>query len=306
MAVVWYGNANATTGQEKNMTQKQRSIRATVIGLVGTILTVCGGLAGAAITGAVTIYQTERQMQQVAVASSGGEQALSIDGGGIFVSRQEAAALDPELYFVDLDHGLALRRSLPGWGALEELTVAEQMSEGGAAASADPSLDEQPVYRIRYGQPIEIQADRETLVNGQPVPDEAVEVLEYLYGPEPWTLPYYSEVIVNIFDRSVVEALGMNDLPDFMLMAVPFSGGRANRLIAEEDRGFMVVQTSATYERARMAGQEKAFTRENWVLFAEAEAAYYIVEIVYIPQSDQPVQIWEDLQVYMDSFRVIR
>ena len=67
----------------------------------------------------------------------------------------------------------------------------------------------------------------------------------------------------------------------------------------------MVVQSSATYEGVRMAGKQAVITVEDWLLFAETEDAYYVVEIAYTPQSGQSVQVWEDLQAYMDSFRVI-
>ena len=54
-----------------------------------------------------------------------------------------------------------------------------------------------------------------------------------------------------------------------------------------------------------MAGETATFTLETWLLITEVEDAYYTVEIAYTPQSGQSVQVWDDLQVYMDSFRVI-
>lgn len=285
--------------------KKPAATRVAVIGLIGTVLTVCSGLAGAIVSGTLTIYQVERQIQQVALAPPGGERALTIDTEGISISRQQAAALDPESYFVDLDHGLAIHRPLTGWSELEELTVAEQLTEAGAI-TLTPQVSEQPVYRIRYGEPIEIQSDRQTLVNGQSVPEHRLDALEQLYGPPPWTQPYYSQVVVNVFEKSVIKELGIKNLADLLFLSVQFSGGQINHLIAEEGSDFMMVQASATYENVRMAGETATFTLETWLLIAEAEDAYYTVEIAYTPQSGQSVQVWDDLQVYMDSFRVIQ
>jgi hypothetical protein len=285
--------------------QKSPAMRGAVIGLVGTILTVCGGLTGAGISAAAKIYQIERETQQVNLAPSASEQALSIDTGTIFISRQQAAALDPESYFVDLDLGLVIRRPLPGWDEPERLTVGEVLAEEGAATPSPP-LSEQPIYRIRYGEPVVMQSDRHMLVNGLPLTREWLDILVRLYGPEPWTISYYSQVTINVFDRSVVEELGINDLPDLLLTLVSFSGSRVNRLIAEDESNFMVVQSSATYEDVKVAGKSETVIKEAWFLVAETEDAYYTVEITYLPLSGQSVQVWEDLQAYMDSFRVIR
>jgi hypothetical protein len=282
--------------------EKPAAVRAALIGLVGTVVTVCSGLGGALISGAATIYQVERDRQKVALAAPEGDQALTVDAGSIFISRQEAASLDADRYFVDLDHGVAIRRPLPDWGALEELTVGEQLAEGSAQCLA---LCDQPVYRIRYGTPIEVQADAQTLINGEPLTDEQLAALEGLYGPPPWTTPYYSQVLVNVFDKSA-EGIYLKGLPDLVLLTVHFSAGRVNRLVAEENSDFIITQSSATYDRIRMQGEMTSFTLESWVLFAEGEDAYYVIEISFTPQSGQPLRVWEDLQTYMDTFRAVQ
>jgi hypothetical protein len=164
---------------------------------------------------------------------------------------------------------------------------------------------DQPVYRIRYGTPIEIQADSQTLVNGKPIPDEWLTALEKLYGPPPWTYFYYSQVLVNVFDKST-EEIRLKGLPDLVLLTTHFSAARVNRLIAEENSDFIITQSSAAYDQIRMQGQMTSFTLESWVLFTEGEDAYYVVEISFTPQSGQPLQVWEDLQTYMDSFRAVQ
>jgi len=277
--------------------------QAALLGLIGTMITVCGGLGGALLSGVVTIYEVERNREKVALAAPEGDQALTVDAGSIFISRQQAAALDADRYFVDLDHGIAIRRPLPDWGELEELTVEEQLAESGAQCFG---LCDQPVYRIRYGTPLEIQSDPQTLVNGKPIPDKWLAALEKLYGPPPWTAPYYSQVIVNVFDKSAEEQMRIKGLPDLVLLTTHFSAARVNRLIAEENSDFIITQSSATYDRIRMQGQTASFTLESWVLFAEGKAAYYVVEISFTPQSGQPLQVWEDLQTYMDSFRAVQ
>ena len=74
--------------------KKPQATRAAVIGLIGTILTVCGGLTGAIVSASMTVYQVERERQQVALAAPGDERALTIDTRQIAINQKEAQQLD--------------------------------------------------------------------------------------------------------------------------------------------------------------------------------------------------------------------
>lgn len=66
------------------------------------------------------------------------------------------------------------------------------------------------------------------------------------------------------------------------------------------------MQTSWQVRDVQVDGQDGALSIERWALFAEGPQNYYVVEVVYLPQAGQPVQVWEDLQAYIGSFSVIR
>lgn len=287
------------------MAEEHKSIGLTtaLIGLVGTILAACGGISGALVTSAVTVFQVQRQNQQVALPASGGGETLSVDTGSIFITRQKAAALDPATYYVNLDQAFVLHRPLPGWDDMEEMTVQDQLAEDNVTCLV---VCDQPVFRIRYGEPIEIESDRQTTVNGHLIPEELLKLNEMLYGPPPWKVPYYSQMILNVFEKSEVQALGIHTLPDMILLMTRYSAGRVNRVIAQVDSHFAIVQLSSTYEGIRVGGEPATMTIDNWLLFAEADTAFYTVEIRYTPQSGQPLQVWDDLQLYIDQFRVIQ
>jgi len=279
------------------------AIQTALIGLIGSVLTVVGGLCGATVTSLATIYELERQNQHIAVAAPSGGQSLSIDTGSIFISRQDAAALDPTTYYADFEHGFVLHRPLSGWDALEEMTVEAQLAEENATCGA---VCDQPVFRIRYGEPIEIESDRQTMVNGQPIPSNLLDLSEQLYGPPPWKSSYYSQMIVNIFEKDAVQALGIRNLPDMILLMMRFSSRRVNRMISPEGGQFAIVQGSTTYDGVRVNGNPATMTIDNWLLFAEAKSAFYVVEIKYTVQSGQPLLVWDDLQTYMKYFRVVQ
>lgn len=281
---------------------KSTGLRTALIGLIGTILTACGGISGALLTSAVTVYQVQRQNQQVSLPASEGGETLSVDTGNIFISRQKAAALDPTTYYRNLEQAFILHRPLPGWDNMEEMTVQEQLAEQNVTCVA---VCDQPVYRIRYGEPIEIESDRNTTVNGHLIPGDFLNAIEKLYGSPPWKLPYYSEMILNIFDKSEVQKLGIHTLPDMILLSTRYSSGRINKVVARAGTHFAIVQLSSAYEGIRVDGNPAKMTIDNWFLLAEADTEYYTIEIRYTPQSGQPLQVWDDLQLYIDQFRVI-
>jgi len=282
---------------------KFAGIQTALIGLIGTILTACGGISGALMTSAVTVYQVQRQNQQVALPASQGGETLNVDTGSIFITRQKAAALDPASYYVNLDKAFVLHRPLPGWDDMEEMTVKEQLAEDNVTCLA---VCDQPVFRIRYGDPIEIESDRETTVNGHLLPEDLLKASEMLYGPPPWKLPYYSLMILNVFNKSEVQKLGIHTLPDMIMLMMRYSAGRVNKVVAQADSHFAIVQLSSTYDGIRVGGNPATMTIDNWFLFAETNNAFYTVEIRYTPQSGQPLQVWDDLQLYIDQFRVIQ
>jgi hypothetical protein len=283
--------------------EKSTTLRTALIGLIGTLLTVCGGLGGAVITSAVTVYQVQRQNEKIDLPASSGEKTLQVDTGTIFLTRQEAATLDAGKYYVNLEQAFVLPRPLPGWSEMEEMTVKEQLAEQNIDCQV---LCDQPVYRIRYGDPIEVESDRNTTINGQLIPADLLDLYERFYGPPPWKFPSYSQVIVNIFAKDQEEALGIHSLPDMMLMVTRYMNSRINRVVATEGSHFALVQTSTTSANIRLNGVAGSLTTDDWMLFSETDTAYYSVEIAYIPQSGQSVEVWDDLQTYINQFRVVR
>jgi hypothetical protein len=282
--------------------KKPPSLTPTLIGLLGTVLAVAGGLCGALITAAVTVYQVNRESQKLELASSGGEQVLSIDTGSIFLDRAAAAALDPGSYYVDMELGFVLHRPLAGWGELQEMTLGEQLEEAGAKCLV---VCDQPVFRIRFGEPVAVETDRLTTVNGLPVLDEFLDLSEQLYGPPPWKSDYYSQVILNIYSHDQLEPFFIDNLAEMTLFTTRYSGNRYNRMLAPAGSRFIMLQGSSALANLRIAGAPGEMTLDDWLLFAESDKAYYIVEIVFTTRSGQTVAVWDDLQTYINYFRVI-
>lgn len=283
--------------------QKPSGMRAAIIGLIGTLLTVCGGVTGALVTNAATIYSLEMESKRVDLKNYEGDKTLKVNAGETFITRKEAAALDPADYYVNLEQAFVMHRPLDGWDEMEAMTLGEQLAEENVNCLA---MCNEAVYRLRYGEPIMVVSDRASTINGDPIAEELLEASELLYGPPPWNIPYYNQLILNIFDRKAVQGLGIESLPDLLILMTSSYLERITMLVAPEGSHFAIVQSTSTYGGIRVDGQEAQMTVDSWLYLAEAKDAFYMIEIRYTAQSGESIQVWDDLQYYIDQFRVIQ
>jgi hypothetical protein len=280
-----------------------------MIGLTGALLTVCGGLTSATISAAVTIYQVERGRDQVDLAPPESDLPLIVDTRRSAIDQQEAMQLDPNEYNVTSDLDFALAQPRAGWGQLEEMTYYDLfLGEREEAVSplvlfsmrVGSTWDEQPVRRMRYAEPIPVQFQEETRENGVPVD---LDLLRDLKGTD--TLSYYSQIIILAIDKEVAA--------DYTLAGIalawgptPQYGGGLNRVVASEESDYILMQATTRLEKVQLDGQETDLAMERWALFAEGPQYYYLVEIDYVPEGSPSTRVREDLQAYLNSFRVIQ
>ena len=273
-----------------------------IIGLVGTILTVCGGLTGALIGGITTIYKYERQAQQIAIAAPQSDLPLSVDTYQINISPLDAKKLDTNGNHVFQELGFVTAQPKQGWSDGGQMTFQDLFLEEGTNLSplilfytwVDYSWDDQPVHQMRYSQPVMVQFLDGSLENGYEV-DPAMMDTD--------TFAFYSQITTLALSKEVVG-------PDFNLygLALAWGGlhqGGVNELIANPDSQYVFEQVSWELKGVGVDGKKTDLTLERWALFTESADHYYIVEVQFVPAKNQPDQVWDDLQFYLNSFRVI-
>ena len=72
------------------------------------------------------------------------------------------------------------------------------------------------------------------------------------------------------------------------------------------DSQYVFEQVSWALKGVKVNGQQTDLTLQRWALFAESSNRFYIVELQYVPATGQSMQVWDDLQAYMNDFQVIR
>jgi hypothetical protein len=288
---------------ENENKQQKPSNRVAIIGLVVTILTVCGGISGALIGGVTTIYKIQREAQQIAIAAPASEQPLKIDTKKITVTSAEASSLDSLKYIVSEDLGFVMAQPETSWKDRGQMTYLDLFLEDATnlsplilfSAWVKDAWDDQPVRQIRYADPVMVQFIPGSTENG-------IQVDPTKLNSD--TIAFYSQFTVLALSKGVAE-------PDFTLygLALAWGGlhqGGVNELIANPDSQYVFEQVSWALKGVKVNGQQTDLTLQRWALFAESSNRFYIVELQYVPATGQSMQVWDDLQAYMNDFQVIR
>ncbi len=282
--------------------QQRSSMRAAVIGLVGTALTVCGGLSGALIGGLATIYKVEQEVQQLSIAAPQSDRSLAVDTRQVAISASEAAALDPAEFLVIQDLGFVMPQPVSGWDQggrmmYQDLFLEQRTNLSPTilfSAQIGNTWDEQAVYRLRYSEPVAVQFLQGSTENGISVDPRQLEND---------TLMFYSQMTVLALEKAVAR--------DFTIYGLALNWGilhwgGVNTIIANPDSQYVFEQVSWEFKNVGVDEHKTDLTLQRWALFAEGPDHYYIVEVQYVPASNQSVQVWDELQAYLDAFRVIK
>lgn len=284
-------------------TRRQKSTRqAAIIGLVGTILTVCGGISGALIGGITTIYKINRDAQQIAIAAPQSDQPLSVDTYQISINSSETASLEPSNYLVLQDFGFVMAQPITSWLDGGQMTYLDLFLEEGTNLSPlilfstwiKDARNDQPVRRFRYAEPVMVQFIEGSSENGVSVDPTK------LHND---TIAFYSQITTLALSKTVAG-------PDFTLygLALAWGGlhqGGVNELIANSENEYVFEQVSWELKGVRLDGRQADLTLQRWALFAENPERFYIVEVQFVPATGQSAQVWDDLQAYLNAFRVI-
>jgi hypothetical protein len=286
-----------------NKEQPQKhTTRLALIGLVGTVLTVCGTLTGALIGGATTIYKAAQETQRLAITAPQTDQALAVDTRQIAVKSSNVTRLDPAKYQVFQDLGFVTAQPKSGWDEERQMTYYDLFLE--EATNLSPLIlfsswvkdgwDDQPVYQVRYSAPVMVEFIAGSTENGVSIDPTELNYTSY---------KFFSRMIVLALDKSVVQK-------DFTLYDLALDWGKmhqggVNDLVANPDSQYVFEQVSWKLKKVKVNGQQVDLTLQRWTLFAEGPDRDYIIEVQYVPAVDQSMQVLDDLQSYLDAFRVI-
>jgi hypothetical protein len=286
---------------ETGKKDEKHARRAALIGLVGTLLTVCGGLSGALIGGATTLYKMQADAKKLAIQAPQEQDSLAVDTRQVGINGSEAQELDAKAYLVLPELGFIMAQPLDGW-QLEELIYADLFFEEATnlsplilfSSSAGDAWGGQVIRRLRYSQPLMVEFLEGSTENSLAVDPTILESDNYAF---------YSQVTILRLEKAIATQYTLYNLA---LLWGTFHQGGVNSLISDPDSQYVFEQVSWPLTNVRVDGKLTDLALERWALFAEGDQAYYIVEMQYVPMGVEAKQVMEDMQAYLSAFRVIR
>jgi hypothetical protein len=227
----------------------------------------------------------------------------------VAVSESKLKSFDAADYVVDDINGFAYRRpASPPWSNPEaihgyaSLLAAQQFSSPAVSAS---NVNEQLREVGRLGAMIRgVESVRVT--SGQPVivrstKDSTLSVFDQEVPIGTSRLLFKNSFVVESFKKSVLRGL---DVPLASLFSVTTSTvGTALADVTAHD-GSIGATASLHFSNVLVNGKPGRFDVYHAFLFSESPRNYYVVEIVYSPETNAAEQRWEDLQSMLSSFRV--
>lgn len=278
-------------------------------------------------------YASQFTEAQLELSSNG--KTLSIKTSKLYSPPEQIAGLDPQRYHVDSMRGFSFEfpsektwskpklisgidAVLEAKGTLLTPELMEQMARTLAIHPMGPMLREVEMIRVISEDSIRIEITDETSnelidmilarVNGEAQREgaelsnqELDNLRRQLVGFE--RITFSNEFTVSIYDKNKLKDVPIKlSLPKFY--SVISSGLDINSLVAEKES--ILATVSVSLEHVKINENIKDLRIDRWILLAENQETFFMVEIAYSPQTAESIQIWEELRALMDSFHVIK
>lgn len=263
-----------------------------------------------------------------------GSNALSI--ASVKEPREAVSALDPHKYYVNSATGF--RFKLPADEAFSKPAMLEGIEGLLAAKNAvlNPEIQQQlqtnlqvhplgpafqtvKIVRIAYGKSMTVECTDDTtnelidrilarvksIAKEQSVeltPEDLSKARRMAIGLD--RLNFQDEFMVTVFDkRKLMEAPIKVTLPSLFVTLTSAMGLFTDKLVADEQSILGGVDLSL--QNVKIDQKIGDFAVERWMLLTENKEAFFLVEIAYSPQTQEPLKVWEDLRDMMTSFRAL-
>jgi hypothetical protein len=115
---------------------------------------------------------------------------------------------------------------------------------------------------------------------------------------------FYSQITILALDKAITQQ--NYTLYGLALAWGSLHQGGVNDLISNPDSQYIFEQVSWELKGVLVNNKQVDLTLQRWGLFAEGPDRYYIIEVQYVPAEGQSNQLLNDLQAFLNAFRVIQ
>ncbi len=98
----------------------------------------------------------------------------------------------------------------------------------------------------------------------------------------------------------LVENLKDMSMPAFFVSFSSFLGYNVDKLVANESQ--ILIGSEIKMRNLDIGDNYGNFQNKKWMMFAENDQYFYVIEINYSPQITDSIDLWDELQSYLQSF----
>lgn len=265
-----------------------------------------------------------------------GDKALTVSGKQ-FQEVAPSTATDPERVYVD--SRLGFRFELPTslkWSKPEQMTACEHLVRQGVLpdAAAIPNfkkalalqpmgemLAEGTVLLLTHGEPVTAEVTDETTMDaldtqlarlkelavgqGEQVTDEQLADLRREVVAKKTLrkrFPVQNTFAVSVMDKSLADELVPATAANLFAQSL-VGGGTLDKLVADERS--VLSGSKQTWRHILVNGRDGELTLYGVNLITQSDRYLYKVEILFSPQTQTPLDVLDELQRMLQSFRML-
>jgi len=268
-----------------------------------------------------------------------GSRTISVDPSQNVATTQEVKRYDVETMYVDNPNGFMFARpKLPKWSEPQYMNMGEVLLKGGMINSLDEWEKAKAAGSIiplgkmnmeakfvlfEYDSPIKAQLTDEssnkvlegflndladlTEKEGDEVEPEALkemrkQILRANGAPEEFDVQ--NTFFVSLLDKSLAKNSALEaNLGNVFLAELKLSGEMVDSLAANQQS--ILWGSKQTLTNVLVNGKPGELTTYRYNQLLEGRDRFYRIGIVFSPQTDSSISVWEELQSMVKSFRVI-
>lgn len=268
------------------------------------------------------------QLSSTSLKLNFSEKTISIDTTQLSIDSKQLEKKDPNQYFIDTSLGFIFKKPLSkGWTKPKIIHgFFELLNEKGAVFSPNtlavlennlkvqpygPAFKEMISMRITKGSQKKIEFTGDTTIafiesiidkRGNMSDEDKRIFRKSSIGID--EINFSNEIMIQKFDKNLLETAPVKlSLPNFAVNILAGNSIYIDRLVADEKT--VLAGGSLLVENAIVNGKTSQFRIDRLILITESSAAYYMVDIGFSPNTDNSLQVWEDLRESLNSFKVL-
>jgi hypothetical protein len=233
--------------------------------------------------------------------------------GNKTISKNDLDSIDPDKHFINTELGIVINKSHSNWSEYQTTTGPEIQKIFHGESKYElmreqnfkivELFEKSKVIWIKHGEKISIKFKPGSVVSNESISEETYKKLR-LWGLDSMT--HYHNLTISVIEKASLENWKEKNIWNLFLSYFSGFEGTIKNLTYEPKTGSILIESSKMLKNVIINDKNVDNCHsENKVAFFESSDNLYLVDITYLNTGGYPIQIWNDLNDYLKSLRII-